>query len=361
MDNPDLRPGLAKLRSLKDMHATRLLKLSDLVPGDLLFAISATSGEAVHVTIVTRRMDGGAVRQVHQVEDKKFSGLHENDVVPEGILVLRCRKEGLGKRAAELAGRWSDVPAPYSSLRAAIAKGHEASHGKGDELIQVHRRLFNESAKFRAIKYAARRDGALVAVSERESIAGNKGMFCSMFVCICYQVAGLEHVVRAGDPRQLVSDKRMLEKELTTYRKQFEGAGHDELANLQQYEQYLRHLHEFSPYGLDTDSARFKGKHQTRPRAFKIFPTKFIPSLAFWCGGRIDQFNFADCITAGMMLDAKVIYPAGLLACLRNDTAGWEECGFLTGNRAFSESPAEKADRMEARQRQIDQTYFKRK
>lgn len=87
---------LLKLRSFANQN---ILRLSVLKPVDLLFAIDRTSGKPVHVTIVATHTETGAFREIHQVENRSFTDLHENDVVPEGLLVLRCSRTDQASKA----------------------------------------------------------------------------------------------------------------------------------------------------------------------------------------------------------------------------------------------------------------------
>ncbi len=358
MRQPDKIPSLGQLHAGFD---SRFLRLSDLREGDLLFSLMPPSMEPSHVAIVTGKAGEGAVRQVHVVEDIRanLSGLHENDVVPENYLVYRCRREALAKSAAAYATKWMSVPAPYSTLRAAIAKEHEKKHGGEGDLVAEHRRLFQQGGKFRAIKYAARRDGDLVTVGERDSIAGNKGMFCSMFVVICFQVAGLEHLVEAAAPGTIVSDKRMTLKDRAAFDKHAKGIASPEDQN--EFGVYLDRLHNVDPYELDTDATRFRAKGQDRKRPF--IRQKYVPSLQFWRGGprSVSTCDWPALLTEGMLVDAKVIYPRGLVESLQADPHGWKLMGIVTGERKFSEVVADKKQRMNAHQEEIVRKYFGRR
>lgn len=164
-----------------------------LLPGDLIFKF--TGEQLLHVSIVTNvDAETGAADHVHLLNDAGLIGLHETTLMPASNLVVRCRNEPLRKAATEFARRWNALAVPYSNFRRRAAMVHEEKFG-GD-LVSVHRKLFDEVGKFRAIKYTARRGGDLIYPSEKDPrIEGNRGMLCSMFVVVCYQVAGLQTLV----------------------------------------------------------------------------------------------------------------------------------------------------------------------
>jgi hypothetical protein len=261
-----------------------------------------------------------------------------------------------------LAERWLEYPAPFAPLRLDIARDHEKKH-KGD-LVKLHRELFQKYGKYRAIKYAARREGFLIYPSEKDSrVPGNRGMFCSMFVALCYQVAGLQELVECPPKGVLVSDKKMTPAEMKKYEeealifsKEHPGwVGDLKQIDLQDFKWYIGQLNEFDPYKLETGNTKFKGAQKNSPQ---LTYATFRPSLEFWKGEMlIFQCPWFKYITKGMMLDAKVIMPGGLLECLEDDKKDWEVMGVLTGERAFSETTEEKLERLKLQQAKIKKLF----
>lgn len=187
-----LRLGSFEYKTDKSIEAARL------EAGDLLFYWNGDRTQ--HVSIVTSK-DSGAVREVHQISDSKWQGLHETEVnLIGGFFVFRCGDRALAAKAASWATRWVDeFPAPFSPRRYGVAVSHEVKHA--NDVVEAHRSLFQKFGKFRAIKYAARRNGQLIYPSEKDPrTKGNRGMFCSMFVAVCYQVAGLQDLVESAPP-----------------------------------------------------------------------------------------------------------------------------------------------------------------
>ena len=216
-------------------------------------------------------------------------------------------------------------------------------------LVPTQRDLFNKSGKFRAIKYAARRNGGLIYPSEKDPrIEGNRGIFCSMFVVLCYQVAGLEGLVEAAPHGLRVSDKKMEEKDMKRYKKRC--AKSVDTTDLLNFEMYLGHLKEIDPYKLDAENPEGSNKR---------WLTKYRPSLEFWKSktSNVESCNWPNIITKGMMVDSKVILPMGLLASLVDDLDAWSPEGFVKDKGVFSESREEKFNRMMGQQKKIDKRF----
>lgn len=333
------------------------LKLSALNPGDVLFAINAPNPEPVHVSMVARHdKESGAVRSVHEVLGGGAEGLHITDVLPRNLLVVRCKREKLATLAADWAHYWVNYkPAPFATLRLNIAQDHEKKN-KSD-LVKTHRLLFQQYGKFRAIKYCARRLGSLTYPSEKDPrVPGNRGMFCSMFVALCYQVAGLQDVVQMASEETRVSDKKMTRADMKLYAKQCEKLDRIDFG---QFERYLGNLHESDPYQLGTDNAVFGRKtKQDRAGSPKIEHFKYRRSLEYWdCKTSIHEFDWAAHITKGMMLDAKVITPLGLLACLEDDPTDWEPPRLVEDDPKFSETKEQKIQRLGEQNKLIKQRF----
>ena len=330
------------VKKVRDVHGEQIRRVAGgkelsphaLIPGDLIFKYSGE--QLLHVSIVTSVDAGtGAADHAHHLNDAVLIGLHETTVTTASNLVVRCRKEPLRKAAAEFARRWTELAMPYSNHRRRAATAHEEK-SRGD-VVAIHRKLFDQLGKFRAIKFAARRSGDLIYPSEKDPrIEGNRGMFCSMFVAVCYQVAGLQDLVQEAPTGMRVSDKSTTKKDLKKAKKKLGAAPVDR----DQFEGYLGRLTEVDPYMLhDFGSGEAKAVAEAVGKAEKRRPTRgfgtvYQPSLAFW---RSDLCSIATCnwpqyITKGMMLDAKVIMPDGMLKCLLDDlgeSGGWEVLGIL--------------------------------
>lgn len=144
---------------------------------------------------------------------------------------------------------WTALAMPYSNHRRRFAMAHEEM--SGDSMVATHRKLFDEVGKFRAIKFTARRNGDLIYPSETDPrIEGNRGMFCSMFVVVCYQVAGLESLVRVAPSGLRVSDKCTAKRDLLVRFLKSGGTMGAGEEDRQQFDHYLGRLTEVDPYVL---------------------------------------------------------------------------------------------------------------
>jgi hypothetical protein len=325
----------------------RTILPAQLLPGDLLFTCQGETTE--HVSIVTS-LAGDAVREVHEVNSTQgWRGLHENDVnLAIGYFVFRCQDQRLARRAAHWAQRWvSECPEPFAIHRYAQAVSFEKKYA--DDLVPTQRKLFDQAGKFRAIKFAARREGQLIYPSEKDPrIAGNRGMFCSMFAVLCYQVAGIEGMVEAAPTDMRVSDKKMVKGDMKDFKKRCSDSVNK--SDLCSFEMYLSHLKEVDPYKLGVKNP--KG-------AKKAKNLEYTPSLEYWKGttSNVEGCNWPLLISRGMMVDAKVIMPMGLLASLVDDHETWESMGFLRAKAAYSEERGQKQDRMTLQQNRINRLF----
>lgn len=351
-------------------HGTAILKVAGgkemspkgLLPGDLIFKY--TGEQLLHVSIVTSVDDAvGAADHAHHLNDALLIGLHETTVTTASNLVVRCRNDALRKAAAAFARRWTDLAMPYSNFRRRAATLHEEKSGA--DVVAVHRKLFDEIGKFRAIKFTARRSGDLIYPSEKDPrIEGNRGMFCSMFVAVCYQVAGLQGLVREASSGIHVSDKCTVKKDFfgrSPKREKFGAADEDN----RQFDHYLGRLTELDPYLLHEIGEKnlvADAVAKAKPRKPIPWGASYQPSLAFWRSEvcPVATCNWPQYITKGMMLDAKVIMPFGLLECLLDDlgeTGGWEVMGILGAVDTFLRPKPAESKKRDEQQKKTDARY----
>jgi hypothetical protein len=337
------------------------IDISQVKRGDLIFNYLGEWGKTPpsgHVAICTWGDQKKLAHIVHQVRGSMMnpiSGTWRSDLRPTGahndagIRVLRCKKPILAKKAAELAAKWDNLyQLPFGEDRVNFATNHEGQllDNKKD-IVMTHRRLFRPVGKYRAIKYAARRRGWLCYPEEE----GNRSMFCSMFVVICYQVAGLDLgvAVESADPGEFqlrVSDKKMETSDFKMLKNEFVGKAAEKKTDLKRYRGYCDLLNAKDPYRMK------KFALPLRP-GIKHEGVKYLPSLTFWNYEKyfsIEGFDWQGCVTTGMMVDAKVIMPTGLYRSLLADDVGWEDKGRLIGEQAFSESKEERAEREKEKQ-----------
>lgn len=356
---------------------------SQLAPGDLIFTYSDPQGtgsppginrgmpRARHVSMVTDT-SGPQPRIVHGVNMRPNAsaeqiGLHFGGVRRDrhnqpverltwrggtitGDLpidqkqdvkgrVVRCVRSTLARKAVDYATAWAELEVPYG--RNGQAEAMERAADDGDALVSELRSRFLVDGKFRAIKYAARRESFLHYPGADGD--GGAGMFCSMFLVVCYQVAGLDMVVGsvpASDLTTRVADRRLTTTEREALSESHgEGRGH----------QVERDLRAFAAY---TD--RSLGNAPPPPRRGGH---DYRPSISFWRPrnvSSISDFDWTAHITRGMMIDALFTYPTGLFEALMDDPLYWNDLGDVVGAREFSESKDAKNKRMLEHGRQIE-------
>lgn len=330
------------------------IDISDLEPGDVVFPytgvdLSVWGTKTGHVMLVGEGDRDQVATQIHQVgtsmtTPKPVAGSQRERLVPNSPKadgesasrkrILRCRKDKLRRNAARLAlywQRWFKMGfAERRRNNGVIFEEHndiDAGH-----LVDALRGEFRRTGMFRAVKYAARRDGYLSYPDE--SGEAGQGMFCSMFVTICYQVAGLLDVVHPADvaDRKLrVSDKKMTEKDLSSVSKQMHKQGM--ACSQQDWNAFARHTLALN----DRNHYELKGFESDDPGK-KSKKLEYVPSLMYWnfkAAPSIEGFDWVGHITEGMMVDAKIVMPLGLYRSLLDDKAGWRDMGDLVGEQRF--------------------------
>jgi hypothetical protein len=340
------------------------INIADLEPGDIVFPysgvdLSVKGTPTGHVMIVGEADKAGIATQIHQVAKSMTNTLADTGTQRERLIpnspksdgvsgsrkrILRCRNTELARHAARLALYWQRwFQLGFSDVRRANATYYEDQYRKNAENehgnnaarhVAGLRRHFFETGMFRAIKYAARREGFLSYPGE--SGESGQGMFCSMFVVVCYQVAGLRDVVKTADvsDRLLrVSDKKMEAKDLKEIKAWVEknSAGKCNWVDWELYRRHTLALKERNHYELDS----FEEAESRGGRRKKLV---YQPSILYWDFKKAPSilgFDWAQAITKGMMVDAKIVMPRGLYDSLVDDKAGWRDMGDLVGPQHF--------------------------
>lgn len=273
---------------------------------------------------------------VHQIGMSGLLGTHHDVLVPNSRpdddesatqrkRILRCKNAHLATAAANYARSWSErFQVDFGEERAGSSQLFEDRMRKvwttPDQMTYLHRRLFDSVGKWRAIKYAARRNGYLCYPGEDDY--KGKGMHCSMFATICYQVAGLAAVVDPApdDPGVRVSDKRMWDGGKEALKDMKVGSTDSIMYGL-----YVKTLNEHDFY--ESGNA----PRSSKPGAPNV---KYIPGVSLWRGPTpVSGTNWATLVTEGMQVDAKVIKATSLYQSLCADTKGWDDLGDLVGEK----------------------------
>lgn len=161
-----------------------------------------------------------------------------------------------------------------------------------------------------------------------------------------------------------MSDKCTVKKDLLGRPKKRKSYGASNEDNLQ-FDHYLGRLTELDPYQMyEHPSAKLvaEAAKEAKPRKPIPWGGKYQPSLAFWRSDvcSIATCNWAQYITKGMMVDAKVIMPLGLLQCLLDDlgeTGGWEVMGTVGSTGKYLRPMIDEKAKREAQQKQTDKRF----
>lgn len=286
----------------------RAIQANEVTIGDLVFyeqipdSSVALTGlgcfQVHHVEICTEQ--GKITGQINRAPDdmRGLSELRHTRVTAltpkakDRLVVMRCQTLPLCVKAASYAVQWCADVIPFSAER--LKKAEVTALVSASQHLQS----FRESGMFRAIRYAARRNRR--AFDGHDDLKVTQGMFCSQFVAACYQVAGLEDVVKPAANNVRVQDKRG--------KFSMDEIPSDFHSVIPQYKNY-----QASDQANDPDP-------------------NCRPGIVYWDFakyGDIKTFPWEKAITAGMMVDSKLVLPAGLLTCLLADKEGWETVGVI--------------------------------
>lgn len=166
------------------------------------------------------------------------------------VNVYRCKYQKLARQAADIAKQWA--PRADHNVEEVFAEGRAGVSWIGPA-------FFGRNAKYRAIKYAARR------LLDTPTHRG--GVFCSMYVTMCYQAAAL-----------------------------------------MEYVSPIRHGHR------DAQKANFN----------------WADAVRYWREGSLRDWNDADfrmIFTEAFFVDAKYVTPRLLSALVEGDPNNWRSCG----------------------------------
>jgi hypothetical protein len=324
------------------------IDITELRDGDLVIQYTGTNDMETSAIVGTHAMifvEGGLDKLptvVHQVGASGLRGTQRDALVPnsrpdEGDAytqrkrIIRCKRADLAASAADYARLWSTrFQVDFNDERGQFSQNFEDKTRKAwttpEGMVFIHRRLFGSVGKWRAIKYAARREGYLCYPGE-EDYKG-KGMHCSMFATLCYQVAGLAAVVTPAprDARVRVSDKRVWSRD-----KDWLKDSKLHTTDQMMYGLYLDTLREHDLYGMGSPTP-------SKPASAHL---QFLPGVSLWRGSSpVCSTNFEALITAGMMVDAKVIKATSLYQSLCSDDAGWQDMGDLVGEKTMENPDA---------------------
>jgi len=189
-----------------ELKREEVLTEDALKPGDILFTMSG--GEAAHVSIFLGSKTGAnKLTLAHAINTDNMKQLTKTGVPPDSYVVFRCKDEKMAELAANIADNWASYNTPYDEQRLEIGtKVYNArtrmlpSEEQKEAAAPFYRKDFEETGKYRLVKYAARR-GAAINLPKGEG--AGRGVWSGMFALMCYQTAA---VVKAGLVKPLIGD-----------------------------------------------------------------------------------------------------------------------------------------------------------
>ncbi len=318
------------------MARTDLTK-ADLQPGDLI--VWKMSDEASHVEMFTGTTHFAAT-SIHAVNTpaKGLTRVMANSFAGAFFKhIFRCTKAGMALSAAQYASQWARYETRYDKnridVKTAFREMHRNLGTSADDMNRMMINRFMELGRFRAIKYAARRNGILCYPGDDGN--NGHGMTCCMFAILCYQVAGIANEVvplDPADPLLRVSDKKMDQKDLATLKRQMQILGFDGSA-FREYQAYVTRIQEQNEYRIDWAAAGKPVVDKGVPAA-KHASFRYCPSILMWeHPATFHSFDWLSAVTPGMMLDAKIANPQHVWSSLDNDKTNWTYLGSMAAEQ----------------------------
>lgn len=327
------------------MARTDLTK-ADLQPGDLV--IWKMGEDASHVEMYTGTTHFPAT-SIHAVNTPAKGMTRLMPTSFTGAFykhIFRCTKAGMALSAVQYASQWARYENRYDKgridVKTAFREMHKNLGTSADDMDRIMINRFMELGRFRAIKYAARRDG-IVCYPGDDGNSGH-GMTCCMFAILCYQVAGIAAEVvplDPADPMVRVSDKKMDANDLAALKRQMQILGFDGSV-FREYQAYVTRIQEQNEYRIDWAVAKKpvvdKGVPAGKHPAFR-----FCPSILMWAHpATFHAFDWLSAVTPGMMLDAKIANPQHVWVSLDNDKTNWTYLGSMAPEE-INATPEQKA------------------
>ncbi len=312
-----------------------VLSEDSLRPGDILFTMSG--GEAAHVSIYLGKEGNGNLTLAHAVNQGNLKQLVKTSVPNDNYVVFRCKDNKLAEIAAHIADNWASYSTPYDEKRLEVGTRiynartrHSRPEEQKEKALPSYRQDFDETGKYRLVKYAARRGASLTLP---EGKGKGRGMWCGMFGLLCYQTAAVAkaELVKplVGDGQHSwVSDKYHDPSQVEKYFQAdapkksqiFKFAKHKKAVNeaTQNYNTYVQ-----KTQGKD----EFVGvaHHPAHKEVAKNHET-YAPSLAAWDfakHGDIKNFDFEPYLSKGLMIEQKTADPGVFMHALSQDPNMW--------------------------------------
>ena len=266
------------------------LKVGDVLINNLHAAIFVGDNKCDGRCVV-QALNGG--RKGSNVRRSKLN----SDAFISDISVFRCKDRALAEKAAQIAVRVSELSPliKFDVFRLQVADGVVVEYDSlcNKDIDEIYG-SFRKKGIFRAIKFTARRNIGLI--KDRQNTR-SKGLFCSFAVCLFYQIAGFQKLVRAADDKNTWPSNTNIS---------MSGSLVDKIGR-RTFEMYKKNI-----------------KHKKEA----IEAIDKVSAMMFWEGQKIDSMedkDFEDLITKAFMIDSKMATTDILLESLRMDQEHWNE------------------------------------
>jgi hypothetical protein len=167
------------------------ITINDLRIGDVIFTLASQKPPALHTQLYIGDAHFPATI-LHAVDDTRPQGpsklMATSIKSSSDYQVFRCiASSKLIDRAVKYACRWTQFQTPYDQERKYLKEAYRnfmMATGADSDVVRHMRQLFDSRGKFRAMKYAARRDDILCYPNEEGS---SRGLTCGRNCKSCPQ------------------------------------------------------------------------------------------------------------------------------------------------------------------------------
>jgi hypothetical protein len=317
--------------------------VDDLKPGDIIFTDPGGAGaEFTHAAIYAPEK-GNPLCLIHAVfaKDSNLTKLMRTSLPPSNYRVFRSNDPEANLLSAHIAKQWARYQVPYDEQRLQAGSRKDSSRKKvgnveEDRNASLHaaQHEFNQSGRFRCIKYAARR---MTSSNLPPPYGRGRGVRCGMFALMCHQTARLAKAdlvepLCGSQSTPWVSDKYTNTKALPEKYSEKPTSFNPKIliehaqrkknwpAQLRKYDAYQQKLmspEEFRGYKHHADHKQVTKEHAV-----------YSPSIIAWDyqkNGEIDKYPFENVLTKGLMLEQKTIDPDTFAFSLQKDAGNWQE------------------------------------
>ncbi|MCB1827663.1 MAG: hypothetical protein KDH94_04475, partial [Coxiellaceae bacterium] len=347
------------------------LTQNDLKPGDIMFTLDA-HGVPGHAAIWAPT-EGSLRPLAHAMNRNGANTMTKTGIMPDKYVVFRPKDELLAQLAADIANHWCCYNTRYDERRLQVGerlygarmRDQASPEAAKKAAYDESRKAFDQSGRYRMVKYASRRLGP---INLPEGIGNGRGVWCAMFALLCYQTAamtkaGLVEPIVGGDKYPWTSDKYTDINLLSAY-----GPGKPTFFSMKELQHYAQASHQYKQcmqsYSAHVEKTRsinefenYKHYHEHKrcDQSHQIYP----PSIVAWdfqANGYLSTFDFEKVLSTGLMLEQKTIDLDIFMYALAQDTKMWSSPGVVV-IESKSLSQEERQMNKEEKQFRLDNAF----